>query len=108
MAEEPKQEEAKDAVVAAWQKYASPGEHHRHLGALVGTWEVRHGFRTSPEEPFQRAVAHATNVWTLGGRFVRLSLEGEGSEEPFSGRGYIGYDHLQESTPSSGWSPPPR
>jgi len=32
-------------------KYATPGEHHRHLESMIGTWTTRSTFWTAPGAP---------------------------------------------------------
>ncbi len=94
VAQDTKQE--MDPAMKAWLKYATPGEHHKHLEALVGTWDAKIKFWPAPDAPVQESTGKAKHSAVLGGRFVQVTIESEFMEQPFSGMGYIGYDNYKQ------------
>lgn len=84
-----------------WQAAAAVGEHHAHLAAFVGEWEVASRFWPAPDADPVASAGRASNRLILGGRFVQLEYEGAfagegGTPVPFSGVGLIGYDNLEQ------------
>lgn len=85
-----------DPAMKAWLKYATPGEHHKHLETLVGTWDAKTKFWLAPGAPVQESTGKAKHSAVLGGRFVQVTYESEFMAQPFSGIGYIGYDNYKQ------------
>lgn len=83
------------AMMAAWEAAAKPGEHHRKLDALIGTWATKSTFYCDPKGP-QETTGVAVNTWTLGGRFVEQRFFGAmpGTNLPFEGIGMTGFDNV--------------
>ena len=77
-----------------WQKmqeWAQPGENHKILGQLVGTWKTTGKIITSMGElPIEGVAKHA---WILDGRFIETHYEGPFMGGAFTGRGFTGYDN---------------
>lgn len=94
LAQEP--ERQMDPAMEAWLKYASPGEHHKHLEALVGTWDAKTKFWPAPDAPVQASSGLAKNSSILDGRFVQVTYQSEFMGQPFSGMGFMGYDNYQQ------------
>jgi len=69
------------------EKYASPGEHHRHLQQLAGEWTSRARFWFAPGGPADESTGRAHNEMILGGRYLETRYEGVTGGMPFSGRG---------------------
>lgn len=90
----PEMTEEQMKEMAAWMKFATPGEHHDHLKQLVGTWDATSKFWMEPGAEPQ--VTQGKGTWTpmLGGRYVKLEYEGEVMGQPFKGVGINGYDNF--------------
>ncbi len=87
------------AEMAAWQKVATPGEHHEHLARLAGTWTAKSKMLMQPDAPPAESTGTATNEMIMGGRFLRVNYEGEFMGQPFQGFGLDGFDNvLQKHT----------
>lgn len=76
-------------------KYATPGEHHKHLEQLVGAWDTTSRFWMAPGAPPMESVGKARHKPILGGRFVRLTYEGDFAGLAFTGEGTVGYDKFK-------------
>jgi hypothetical protein len=80
----------------AWQKASTPGEPHKKLDALVGTFDTRVRSWIDPSKPPEDSAGTSVNSWVLGGRYVEQQFEGTMMGEPFTGIGYTGYDNVQK------------
>ena len=84
------------AMMEAWQKAATPGEGHKKLDALVGTFDAKVRSWVDQSRPPEDSVGTSTNSWVLGGRYVEQEFDGEFMGEPYRGIGYTGYDNVQK------------
>jgi len=89
----PSQEE----MMKRWQEATTPGEAHKKLEAMVGTWdaEVKIWMNGPSGEP---TVSKGTseNKFVLGGRYIEQDFTSEMMNQPFSGVGYTGYDNFNK------------
>lgn len=74
------------------EKYATPGEHQKHLAMLAGTWTTTTKFSPAPGAPVQESTGMAENKMILGGRFLQTTHHGDFGGMPFEGTGVAGYD----------------
>ena len=100
-ADTPKQEGApppmtpeEQAMMAAWQKASTPGQQHRRLAGLAGSWTVATSFRMAPEKPWEKSTGTAERVAILGGRVLTEKVQGTMMGGPFEGMGWSGYDNV--------------
>src|SRR6185503_20208185 len=84
------------AMMDAWMKVATPGEAHKWLEAMVGTWDAKISMWMAPGSAPQESTGTSENKWVLGGRFVEQRYEGTFMGQPFSGLGYTGYDNFKK------------
>ena len=93
----PAQDSASEkAMMEAWQKAATPGEPHKKLDALVGTFDAKVRSTVDPSKPPEDSTGTSVNSWVLGGRYVQQEFDGSFMGEPFNGIGYTGYDNVQK------------
>jgi len=85
----PSQEE----MTKAWQAYATPGDAHKKLEALAGSWTAKTKMWMDPGQPPEEAEGTSEQTWVLGGRYLAQRFEGKMMGQPFSGIGYTGYDN---------------
>src|SRR5262249_5501714 len=79
------------AMMEAMQKAATPGEAHKKLEPLVGTFDTSVRMWMDPSKPPEDSAGTTANSWVLGNRYVEQRYEGTFMGEPFSGIGFIGY-----------------
>jgi hypothetical protein len=88
-AEEPK---ADDPMMKAWMEYATPGETHKAMENLVGTWDTTVKSYMMPGEPTEQKGT-STFESAMEGRYIMEKAEGNFQGMPFHGMGIYGYDN---------------
>jgi hypothetical protein len=82
------------AMMEAMTKAATPGEAHKKLDVLIGTFDTRVRMWMDPSKPAEESSGTSENRWVLGNRYVEQRFEGTFMGQPFSGIGYTGYDNV--------------
>ena len=82
------------AAMEAMMKAGTPGEAHKKLEPMVGTFDTKAKMWMDPSKPPEESTGKAEHKWVLGGRFVQQNYEGTFMGQPFSGMGYAGYDNI--------------
>lgn len=85
-----------DEQMAAWMKYASPGEEHEFLKKLAGTWKAKVKWWMKPDDPPQESDGTANNEMILGGRFLQSRFHGATPFGDFEGMALDGYDRINK------------
>jgi hypothetical protein len=75
---------------------ATPGEAHKKLNNMVGSWETSTSMWMAPGQPSEVTKGTAEMKWVLDGRFVLQEYHGEMMGRPMSGMGLTGYDNLNK------------
>ena len=73
---------------------ATPGDEHKALNGMVGTFDVKLKFWPANGAPPMESTGKSVNEWVLGGRWVQQRFDGSFMGQPFSGIGYTGYDNV--------------
>jgi hypothetical protein len=89
------------AAMEAMQKAMTPGENHKMLSNMVGSWNAKVSMWMSPEAKPTVSKGTATNRWIMGNRYVEQKFTGTFMNMPFSGLGYTGYDNVKKQYWSS-------
>lgn len=93
--EMPAMSEEEMAKWAAIEKAGTPGEHHKVLEAMTGTWDAKYSFKMGPDDEMMTSVGTVKREWIFGGRYLEEKVEAGGfGDESFHGRGYIGYNNV--------------
>lgn len=85
-----------DEQMAAWMKYANPGEAHGFLRRLEGSWEAKATFWMKPGDPPVESTGRTASKLILGGRFLQTTYDSDMMGQPFQGMAIDGYDNLNE------------
>jgi hypothetical protein len=80
------------AMMEMMAKYSTPGPEHKKLEAMVGTWDTAAKMWMDPSAAPQESKGVAENKMVLGGRYLEQNFEGTMMDQPFTGKGYTGYD----------------
>ncbi len=85
-----------DAEMAAYMKASAPGEAHKRLEALAGSWTVTSRAWMAPGQPPAESTGSAEVKAILGGRFIQEEFTGDMMGMPFAGLGLTGYDNIRK------------
>ena len=90
----PKADPKMAAMMEAYMKHAAPGEGHKKLEPLIGSWKYTGKFWMDPVAPPLEGAGTAERKWILGGRFMDEVVKGQMTGMPeFEGHGLMGYDN---------------
>jgi len=84
------------AEMDAMMKAATPGDAHKKLNPMAGTWTTDVKMWMAPGAPPAGGGGVAENTWTLDGRFLEQHFTGNFMGMPFTGVGYTGYDNIKK------------
>jgi hypothetical protein len=93
--EETKKAPTQEEMMAVYMKYAQPGQYHKYLEPLVGSWNCTTKMWMDPSAPPQESKATGETKWILGGRFIQEDASGIMDSMPFHGMGITGYDNIK-------------
>lgn len=83
-------------MMAAWQKYMTPGKFHEAMNYFTGDWEVVNTMWMTPGAEPQMWSGTATYKMMLGGRYLHGSFTGTFMGQPFQGYSIQGYDNYRK------------
>jgi len=95
--EQPKMSAEQQAAMDEWMKIATPGQPHKMLERLAGSYTVAVTQWEQPGAPPSKSTGSSESRMVLGGRFVHDSFKGELMGMPFEGIGYTGYDNYKKT-----------
>jgi hypothetical protein len=85
-----------DELMGLWEKACTPGEHHRRLEPLTGTFSAKTTFVMNPGDPPQHGEGTSEHRLVLGGRYLEQRYSGTTMGMPMEGVGFTGYDNVQK------------
>jgi len=95
--DQPKMSPEEKAEMDAMMKAGTPGDAHKKLSSMVGTWDAAvKMYPMKPGAPVQQSTATSESKWVLGGRWVQEMVTGSMMGMPFYGIGYTGYDNIKK------------
>ena len=97
---QPKMDPQMQAMMDAWMKYATPGEMHKKMAAMEGSWAVKVSQWMAPGAPAEESTGTAEFKMILGGRYLSQTFAGTMMGQPFNGFGVSGYDNAKKATQS--------
>lgn len=90
-----KPDDAADAV-AAMLKAAAPGELHKKMEPLAGSFTFKSKFWMDPAKPPSEWEGTCEAKWVMGNRYLRSEVKGNFGGMEFTGVGVWGYDNLKK------------
>jgi hypothetical protein len=84
------------AAMEAMMKAATPGDAHKKLGPMAGTFNAEVKMWMQPGAPPTGGGGVAENTWALDGRWLEQRFNGTFMGMPFNGVGYTGYDNIKK------------
>ena len=92
---EPEAEADTESLVDTWARHAMPGEHHRVLARMLGSWNMAIEYRMNADAPVVTSEGTCQRKWILGKRFVLEEFDGGSLALPFQGLAIYGYDSFE-------------
>ena len=98
MAKDKKAEKQMDpqAMMEEYKKLATPGEPHKQLASLAGSWTTKTKEWMEPGKPAMESTGSVEMKTLLDGRFLQQEFTGNMMGQPYSGIGTTGYDNLRK------------
>lgn len=82
-------------MMKKWMDAATPGDNHKKLGDLVGSWDLTTSmYMGGPGSEPTISKGSAEITWIMGGRFISQDIKGEMMGMPMTGLGITGYDNM--------------
>ena len=86
-----------EAMMKKWMEAATPGEAHKKLNDMVGSWKTTSRFwANGPDAPPTETQGTSEVKWVLDGRFLQQEAKGEMMGKPYNGIGFTGYDNMNK------------
>jgi hypothetical protein len=82
------------AMMDTYKKLAIPGEPHKQLASLAGSWTTKTKSWMEPDKPPMETTGTCEDKVLLDGRFLQQECTGEMMGQPYNGIGVHGYDNL--------------
>lgn len=97
-ADDPKAKKAarEKAEMEAMMKAATPGDPHKKLSPMAGTFTADVKMWMEPGAPPAPGGGVSENTWALDGRFLEQHFTGTFMGMPFTGVGFTGYDNIKK------------
>jgi Protein of unknown function (DUF1579) len=81
------------AMMETYAELATPGEHHKRLETLSGTWNTTTKSWMDPAQRPMESKGSCEYKMILGGRFLKATCVGEMMGNEFTGIGVTGFDN---------------
>ena len=91
-----KKPEMDPAMMEAMMKAGTPGDPHKKLDGMVGSWDTKITMWMMPGMDPMNSTGTSTNQWVMGGRYLEQRFKGDFAGMPFEGVGYTGYDNVKK------------
>jgi hypothetical protein len=80
----------------AWMDYATPGDMHKWMASMNGTWDADMTMWMNPDSPAMKTKGVAVYKMVLGGRYQEGVHTGDMMGMPFEGRSLMAYDNQKK------------
>jgi hypothetical protein len=84
------------AMMDAMMKAGVPGDAHKKLDGMAGTWDTKITMWMLPGMDPMTSTGTSTNQWVMGGRYLEQRFKGDFMGMPFEGLGFTGYDNVKK------------
>ncbi len=81
-------------MMAIYEKLATPGEPHKLLASLAGSWTTKTKEWMDPQKPPVESIGSSVAKILLDGRFLQQENDGSMHGKPYAGIWTVGYDNL--------------
>lgn len=81
------------AMMEKFEKQGTPGEPHKRLASMEGSWNTKTKSWMEPNKPPMETAGTCEQKMILGGRFLKQKCSGDMMGKTFEGVGLTGYDN---------------
>ena len=81
------------AMMEKFEKQGTPGEPHKRLASMEGSWNTKTKSWMEPNKPPMETAGTCEQKMILGGRFLKQKCSGDMMGKTFEGVGVTGYDN---------------
>ena len=81
------------AMMEKFEKQGTPGEPHKRLASMEGSWNTKTKSWMEPNKPPMETAGTCEQKMILGGRFLKQKCLGDMMGKTFEGVGLTGYDN---------------
>ena len=92
----PQKPQMDPAMMDAMMKAGIPGDAHKKLDGMAGTWDTKITMWMMPGMDPMTSTGTSSNQWVMGGRYLEQRYKGDFMGMPFEGVGYTGYDNVKK------------
>jgi hypothetical protein len=92
--DQPKMTPEQQAMMEAYMKAGTPGEPHKALAAMAGSYDAKVKSWPGPGAPPEESTGTVTRSSALDGRVLVEEFSGAMMGMPFTGHGMMGYDNV--------------
>lgn len=85
-----------DPAMEAMMKAATPGDAHKLLNHMTGTFTAKMTMWMKPGEEPMVVEGTSESKWVMGGRYVEQRFSSNFMGMPYEGLGYTGYDNVKK------------
>ncbi len=89
----PKDKMDMQAMMEVYKKVGTPGDPHKRLASMVGSWTTKTKGWMEPDKPPMEGQGTCEQKMLLDGRYLQQEYTGDMMGEPFTGINLIGYDN---------------
>lgn len=82
-------------MMKKYQEAATPGEPHKMLTEMAGTWKYTSKMWEKPDSTPSESTGKSKFKSILGGRWVQQEFTGKAMGQKFEGMGLVGYDNVK-------------
>src|SRR5438477_13178691 len=92
--EAPKMSPEEQKMMEKYTKAATPGPEHQQMAKMAGKWKLQVTAWMKPGAPPMKSEGTSEYTPILGGRFLQEEVHGNMGDQPFEGRGLMGFDNV--------------
>jgi hypothetical protein len=92
----PEKQMDQQAMMEEFKRLSVPGEPHKQLASLAGSWTTTTKEWMEPGKPPMESAGTAEMKMLLDGRFLQQDFTGNMIGQPYSGVGLTAYDNLRK------------
>lgn len=87
-------EMTKEEMMKAFTEFGTPGEGHKKLAQMAGTWNTTNKMWETKDGKPEITKGKSTMKMIMGGKFLQQEFKGKAMGQPYQGMGIMGYNNI--------------